>query len=339
MGPGSCTPNRAPPQPHWYTATTAPRDASTESRKPRVAITGTSTERNTMSSSSSEMSMTTPRYSGSFSPSSWETSMFAAVVPATPTWTSSWDSRSPLRSRMLPTSSSVAASAGPDSGITWITPVARSSVSCPGSTLATSSWAASWSETTLIFSCASALLRPSGRSTTTAMGPFSPAPKSSAMRWYALYCVLSSASMEASGRPRRMLCAGIASTISTAAHASVVIHGWRRCRGTLCSSMLSSCGAALRCFLGSTRRPASESSAGVRVRVSSRATSTASPAVVPMSPRKGMPVTFSATRATITVSAAKNTAVPEVPTARPIDSRTSTPRRSCWRCRLSTNSE
>ncbi len=61
MGPGSCTPNTAPPQPHWYTATTAPREASTESRKPRVAITGTRIERNTMSSSRMELTMTTPR--------------------------------------------------------------------------------------------------------------------------------------------------------------------------------------------------------------------------------------------------------------------------------------
>ncbi len=61
MGPGSCTPNTAPPQPHWYTATTAPKAASTESRKPSVAITGTRMERKTMSSNNSEMTNTTPR--------------------------------------------------------------------------------------------------------------------------------------------------------------------------------------------------------------------------------------------------------------------------------------
>ncbi len=109
--------------------------------------------------------------------------MFAAVVPATPTWTSSLAWRSPLRSRMLLTSSSVAASAGPEEGITWITPVVLSSVVTPGSTLATSSCCAKRSATVFILSVASASLRPPGRSTTTARGPFSPAPKSSAMRW------------------------------------------------------------------------------------------------------------------------------------------------------------
>ncbi len=136
-----------------------------------------------------------------------------------------------------------------------------------------------------------------------------------------------------------MVWAGSASTMSTAAHARVVIQGWRRCRGTSCSSMFSSRGAASRTFLGSTRRPARESRAGVSVRVNSKATATATPATVPMSPRNGIAVTFRATRATITVSAAKNTAVPEVPTAIPMDSRTGIPRRNCCRCRLSTNRE
>ncbi len=52
-----------------------------------------------------------------------------------------------------------------------------------------------------------------------------------------------------------------------------------------------------------------------------------------------MPVTLSASSATITVDPANTTAVPEVPVARPIDSRTGTPRSSCLRCRLTMNSE
>ena len=52
-----------------------------------------------------------------------------------------------------------------------------------------------------------------------------------------------------------------------------------------------------------------------------------------------MPVTFNASRATTTVDPAKTTAVPAVPLARPIDSRTSTPASSCLRCRLMMNSE
>ena len=41
---------------------------------------------------------------------------------------------------------------------------------------------------------------------------------------------------------------------------------------------------------------------------------------VPMSPRNGMPVTLSASRAMRTVAPAKTTALPDVPLARPIDS-------------------
>ncbi len=47
MGPGWSTPNTSASQPHWKTATTAPSAAATESRKPRAALSGTRTERNT----------------------------------------------------------------------------------------------------------------------------------------------------------------------------------------------------------------------------------------------------------------------------------------------------
>ena len=47
IGPVCCTPNSEPSQPHWKTATTAPRAATTESRKPRAAFSGTRTERKT----------------------------------------------------------------------------------------------------------------------------------------------------------------------------------------------------------------------------------------------------------------------------------------------------
>ena len=41
-------PSTNPPQPSWKTATVAPRVASTESRKPRVAVSGTRIERKTI---------------------------------------------------------------------------------------------------------------------------------------------------------------------------------------------------------------------------------------------------------------------------------------------------
>ncbi len=51
IGPVCSTPKSEPSQPHWKTATTAPRAATTESRKPRAALSGTSSERKTTISS------------------------------------------------------------------------------------------------------------------------------------------------------------------------------------------------------------------------------------------------------------------------------------------------
>ena len=51
-------------------------------------------------------------------------------------------------------------------------------------------------------------------------------------------------------------------------------------------------------------------------------------AVVPISPRNGMPVMLRASSATMTVAPAKTTALPDVPLASPIDSCSSTPARS-----------
>lgn len=59
----------------------------------------------------------------------------------------------------------------------------------------------------------------------------------------------------------------------------------------------------------------------------------------PMTPRKGIPVMVRAERAMITVSPAKVTALPEVPTESAIDCVTGIPCMSCWRCRLRRNSE
>ena len=48
-GPGWVTPSRPPSQPHWCTATVAPNAAPTDSRNPPVAMSGTTTDRNTRS--------------------------------------------------------------------------------------------------------------------------------------------------------------------------------------------------------------------------------------------------------------------------------------------------
>ena len=57
IGCGSTRPN----MPSWKTATVAPRVASTENRKPSVAVSGTSTERKTTMSSRNARPMTTAR--------------------------------------------------------------------------------------------------------------------------------------------------------------------------------------------------------------------------------------------------------------------------------------
>ncbi len=71
----------------------------------------------------------------------------------------------------------------------------------------------------------------------------------------------------------------------------------------------------------------------------STATATHTAPTTPITVRNGMPVTPSASSATITVLPANTTAVPEVPFARAIDASTSIPVRSWRRCRLSRNSE
>ena len=72
-----------------------------------------------------------------------------------------------------------------------------------------------------------------------------------------------------------------------------------------------------------TRSPMRLSRAGVKVSAMSTAMATHAAPTLPMTPRKGMPVTLSARRAMKTVMPAKTTAVPEVAVARLIDSRRS----------------
>lgn len=65
MGPVLLTPRSPASQPHWKTATTAPRAAPTVSRKPNAALIGTTTERNTRPSNSSAKPTTTTTNTGS----------------------------------------------------------------------------------------------------------------------------------------------------------------------------------------------------------------------------------------------------------------------------------
>jgi hypothetical protein len=60
-GPVCSMPTRSAPQPHWKTATSTPKAAPTDSRKPSAALTGTRIERKTTSSRSTARPMTTVR--------------------------------------------------------------------------------------------------------------------------------------------------------------------------------------------------------------------------------------------------------------------------------------
>src|SRR5947208_14770953 len=84
-GPVTDTPSGPASQPHWKTATVAPRLAPTESRKPMAALTGTIRDRKTSISSNSDRP-TTMLANGSRAAESFaETSTSLAVVRVTAT--------------------------------------------------------------------------------------------------------------------------------------------------------------------------------------------------------------------------------------------------------------
>ncbi len=160
---------------------------------------------------------------------------------------------------------------------------------------------------------------------------FWPAPNWSAIVVYAAYWVESCASDDPSGSPSRIERAGMA-TASSASTATAMVAIARPVRIGLGAVGAASCAPTLaRARLFNTRIPSRLSSAGVKVTATSTAMSTQTAPTVPMTPRNGMPVTLSASSATRTVEPANTTALPDVPLARPIDSRSSIPEESCRR--------
>jgi hypothetical protein len=79
------TPSRLASQPHWKTATVAPKLAALDSRKPAAALTGIRNDRNTIMSSSSDSPTTIAAKGASAADSFDETSTLIAVVPVTAT--------------------------------------------------------------------------------------------------------------------------------------------------------------------------------------------------------------------------------------------------------------
>ncbi len=116
-------PNKCLPQPHWNIATCAPRAAAIESRKPRIDLIGTRMVRNANVSRTNARPTTTIRKIGRALDSLAETSMLDAVVPPTRMCAPVRPSIAARLSRSACTSWAVAASLGPDFGISRISAV------------------------------------------------------------------------------------------------------------------------------------------------------------------------------------------------------------------------
>jgi hypothetical protein len=80
---GPARPASGPPQPHWKTATSTPKEAAAATRFITAAVSGTSSERNAKSSSTKPSAMITPTNSGSLPYSTVEKSSNTAVWPPT----------------------------------------------------------------------------------------------------------------------------------------------------------------------------------------------------------------------------------------------------------------
>ncbi len=80
-GPGVCT---SPHRPSCQNSTVTPNAAPTESRKPRPAVNGTTSERNTNSNSTMARPMTTDRYTGIASDRRCVMSCSMGIRPVTP---------------------------------------------------------------------------------------------------------------------------------------------------------------------------------------------------------------------------------------------------------------
>ena len=117
-------PKRFWPQPHWNTATCAPKAAATDSRKPMIDLIGTRMVRKANVSRMNARPTTTTRKIGSAQDSLAETSMFDAVVPPIRMFAPVLPSIAARLSRRVCTRSAVAGSLGPEFGITRISAVA-----------------------------------------------------------------------------------------------------------------------------------------------------------------------------------------------------------------------
>jgi len=134
IGPGFSTLSSDPSHPHWKIATMTPKDAVTESRKPRAALSGTSTDRNTIISSTMDRPTTIAPNGISALVSRLEMSIPIAVLPVTVTAVSYFFSIEGARSRMDCTSALVSGASGALDGTTWMIAVSRPASGNPWAT-------------------------------------------------------------------------------------------------------------------------------------------------------------------------------------------------------------
>ncbi len=241
------------------------------------------------------------------------------------------------------TRSLVSSSAGPVLGTTFTMAV---SLALLGETGPTDSTPGSFSMRLRTLS-ASALTF--SASMVTISGPLKPLPKESDIMSYALRWVVSGAMVPSLGRPSFMLAAGTATAPRPTTASSRTATGLRRMKRAQRAPRFGCCclrarSSALRCFFSDSGLPlysarslrastltgAKPRSAGTSVTAMKTAIATVPAAAMPIFVSIGMLTTARPTRAMMTVSPAKTTAVPAVPTARPAAS---------WRSRPSAISE
>ncbi|AOW85990.1 hypothetical protein BC342_05040 [Streptomyces olivaceus] len=337
-GPVVGTPIRSASQPHWKTATTAPNDAATESRKPKAALRGTTIERKTSSNSSRARPTTITANGSSESLRRSETSIAAAVEPVTRTSESVRSARAGVAARMSRTSPTVSSARGPALGTT-VTIAVRPSVAVWGALTDSTSGRPRSSMPRATVPAAAPGSAPSV-CTSTSSRPLRPGPKASEMRSYALRWVDSGAAVPLSGMASDSWAAGRAIAPRPMTTATTVTRGRRVTSRAQRSPPVLRCPSCVARSLrsvrepdrGRSRAPAKPSRAGSSVTATRTDSRTVPAAARPMTLRKGMPTTVSPHRATITVRPAKTTALPAVPVARPADSSGSMPDASWVRC-------
>ncbi len=215
IGPVFETPTSPSNQPHWKTATTVPKLAATDSRNPIAAFTGTISDRNTASNSSSDRPTTMMPNGTSAELSFSATSTPTAVLPVTEICAPVLALIAAASSRMSRTTVCVWVAAGAVDGTAWISAALLSALTRAADTDTTPGAFLSIVTTWAACACAADWLDVSVSSAITSSGPLNPGPNdevivSKVVRW-----VLPLAAEPLSGSDNLRPNAGIANTTRT----------------------------------------------------------------------------------------------------------------------------